>query len=186
MVRRFVVASMLLTAGLLARGGYADDKNPGDEKTEQKALSAADKRFIEDAAQAGKAEVTIGQLAAERASSDEVKTFAKRMVDDHKKFNDELKKLAEQKGVTLPDKLSNTEKAAEEHLSGLSGDKFDRAYLDHMISDHKKDVAEFKKMAQTAQDPDLKAWASKTVTTLEDHLRQAEALKKGHGGGKPT
>ncbi len=101
-------------------------------------------------------EVQLGQLATQNAKSDEVKQFGQRMVDDHTKANDQLKQLAEQKGVALPTELSAKDKSEKDHLAKLQGEQFDRAYMQHMVQDHKKDVAEFKKESTSANDPELK------------------------------
>lgn len=141
-------------------------------------LSAADKNFVMKAAEGGLAEVQLGQLATQNAQSDEVKQFGQRMVDDHTKANDQLKQVAEQKGVTLPTDLSAKDKAEKDRLSKLKGEQFDRAYMQHMVMDHKKDVAEFKKESTSAKDSDVKNFASQTLPTLEDHLKQAQQVEK--------
>lgn len=137
-------------------------------------LSAADKKFVMDAAKGGLMEVELGKVAAEKGNSPDVKQFGQRMVDDHSKANDQLKSIAEQKGVTLPTDLDAKDKAMKDKLSGLSGDQFDKMYMHHMVMDHKKDVAEFKKESNSGKDNDVKNFASQTLPTLEDHLKQAQ------------
>jgi putative membrane protein len=139
-------------------------------------LTASDKKFIKDAADGGMAEVELGKLAADKASSADVKQFGQRMVDDHSKANDKLKELAAQKGVELPSGLSAKDKATKMHLSKLSGADFDKAYMSDMVKDHKKDVADFQKESQSAKDPAVKSFASDTLPTLQDHLKQAENI----------
>lgn len=139
-------------------------------------LSAHDYKFVVDAAKGGMAEVTLGQLAAQKATDPSVKDFAQRMVQDHQKANDELTKLAAQKGATLPADTASAEKSTTEHLNNLTGADFDKAYMDHMVKDHKKDVKEFEREAKNAKDPDLQAWATKTLPILQDHLRMAESI----------
>jgi putative membrane protein len=139
-------------------------------------LSAADKAFVKKAAQGGMAEVELGQLATQKAQSEDVKKFGQRMVDDHSKANDQLKTLASEKGVTLPTDLDAKDKALKNRLSKLSGDQFDRAYMQSMVQDHKKDVAEFQKESRSAKDSDVKNWASQTLPTLQSHLQQAEQV----------
>jgi len=139
----------------------------------------ADRKFVKDAAQGGMAEVELGQLAAEKASSDDVKKFGQRMVDDHSKANDDLKQLATKKGVHVPQQLSAKDKATKARLSKLSGEQFDKAYMANMVRDHKKDVAEFRRETESAKDPDVKNFAASTLPTLEDHLKQAQSLAPG-------
>ncbi|MGZ4788268.1 MAG: DUF4142 domain-containing protein [Terriglobales bacterium] len=137
-------------------------------------LGAADKAFVKKAAQGGMAEVELGQLATQKAEGADVKKFGQRMVDDHSKANDQLKSLAEQKGVQLPTDLNAKDKALKDRLSKLSGEQFDRVYMQHMVQDHKKDVAEFQKEAKSAKDSDVKNFAQQTLPTLQDHLKMAE------------
>src|SRR4051812_29038347 len=106
-------------------------------------LPARDYKFVVDAAKGGMMEVTLGKLAAEKAMSPEVKQFGQKMADDHQKANDELMKLVSQKGATLPTDVTTGENREVEHLRNLSGADFDKAYMDHMVKDHKKDVKEF-------------------------------------------
>lgn len=138
--------------------------------------TTADTKFMKEAAQGGMAEVALGRLAVEKASSADVKKFGQRMVDDHSKANDELKQLASQKNVSLPQDLSAKDKATKSTLESLSGEQFDHAYMKDMVKDHKKDVSDFRRESRSAQDPDVKRFATQTLPTLEDHLRQAESI----------
>jgi putative membrane protein len=137
-------------------------------------LSDSDKEFVMKAAQGGMAEVTLGSLAAQKGTDAEVKNFGTRMVNDHGKANDELKALATNKGLSLPTELDADAKKTQDELSKKSGKAFDKAYIDDMVKDHEKDVAEFEKQSTAAQDPDLKAWVTKTLPTLQDHLKMAK------------
>lgn len=145
--------------------------------------SAGDRKFVEKAAAGGMAEVKLGQLAVDKGGSQAVKDFGKRMVDDHGKANDELKQLAERKNFALPTEMTSKDKATYDKLAKLSGDAFDKAYMDAMVKDHDQDVKEFKHEASASgADPDLKDWAAKTVKVLEEHQQMAHqdksALKK--------
>ncbi len=144
----------------------------------------SDTVFVKKAAEGGLAEVELGKLATEKASSDDVKQFGQRMVDDHSKANDQLKQVASQKNLTLPTDLNAKDKAQKDRLSKLSGKAFDRAYMRSMVMDHTKDVAEFKKEANSGADPDVKNFASQTLPTLQDHLKSARdvASKVGAAG----
>jgi putative membrane protein len=148
--------------------------------------SSPDRSFIAEAAAGGMAEVELGRLASQKASSSDVKEFGQMMVDDHTKANDQLKKIATGKGVTAPHALKPQDKATQERLSKLSGEAFDRAYMQHMVKDHQKDVALFRKQSTSASDPEVKQFASSTLPTLERHLQRAQALAKTVGGAGDT
>lgn len=139
-------------------------------------VAPADKDFVSEAGMGGLAEVQMGNLGVEKASSADVKAFAQRMVTDHSKANEELSQLATTKGLALPAQLDGDHKSALDHLSGLSGAEFDKAYMQHMVADHEKDVAAFQNASNTAQDPDIKGWASKTLPTLQEHLKLAQEV----------
>jgi putative membrane protein len=141
------------------------------------ATAENDKKFIREAAEGGLAEVELGKLATEKASNPEVKNFAQRMVQDHSKANEELKEVASKEGVTLPDHLNAKDKALKERLSKLNGPAFDRAYMENMVKDHKKDVAEFNRESTNGKDNDVKQFAGKTLPTLKEHLKQAESIE---------
>ena len=135
---------------------------------------ASDNAFVKEAAIGGMEEVELGNLAKQKASSNDVKQFGERMVTDHEKADDQLKQVAQQKSVTLPTALDAKHKATVDRLSKLSGDAFDKAYMKEMVSDHRQDVAAFKKESASGKDADVKQFASSTLPTLEDHLKLAQ------------
>jgi putative membrane protein len=141
-----------------------------------------DVHFAREAAQGGMAEVKLGQLAQEKGSSDTVKTFGKRMVDDHSKAGDKLKEVASHESITLPSDLSAKDQATYDRLSKLNGAAFDRAYARDMVKDHETDVAAFQKEANAGKNDSLKSFASETLPTLQDHLKQAKEMMKTVGG----
>ncbi len=142
-----------------------------------KEVSSADKKFMEEAAQGGMAEVKLGELAATKGATPEVKAFGQRMVVDHGKANNDLKALAAGKTVTLPTDVNSEQKEMYDKLSKLSGAAFDSAYVKGMVDDHEKDVAEFKKQSESATDADVKGFAAKTLPTLKSHLDQIKNIK---------
>ena len=154
--------------------------------TASRAKAVHDQTFIKEAAAGGMAEVELGNLAEQKANSPEVKSFGKRMVDDHSKANDELKTLAQSKNVPLPTSLDATDQRLKDRLEKLSGPAFDRAYMQAMVRDHKKDVNEFRRESTSATDPDVKRFAAKTLPTLEDHLKLAQDTGRAVGTSGTT
>jgi len=128
----------------------------------QNPISAKDKIFMKKAAKGGMMEVAMGKLAEQNGQSDDVKSFGKRMVTDHSKANDELKSIAQQKGIKLPSK-EPTEKWSS-----------DNAYMNMMVKDHEKDLAEFQAEARDGSDPDVKNFADKTAKVVQEHLDLAK------------
>ena len=146
-------------------------------------MTTQDRNFVMEAAMGGMMEVELGRIAAQQGMSDAVKQFGQRMVDDHSKANEELMTIASSKGITLPTTLGEKHRAHVTKLSGMTGADFDREYVKMMVSDHRKDVNEFEKQSTRGTDADLKAFATKTLPTLQEHLRMAEALPGAKGGG---
>jgi putative membrane protein len=140
-----------------------------------------DHKFVKEAAMGGLAEVELGKLAQEKATSPAVKQFAQRMVQDHSKANDQLKQVAEKEGVAVPSSLDSKHQKRIDKLSKLSGTAFDKAYIKDQLKDHKKDVSEFKDEANHGTKPDVKSFASETLPTLEQHLSMVKALDKSGG-----
>jgi len=180
MTKRFLVqtgsvlTSILLIVGIAAA---ADQTQPAVDQT-QPAGSPSAHHFLMEAAQGGLAEVTLGQMAADKGGSEEVKEFGRRMVQDHSKTNDELKTLATTVGVSLSTEMSSEAKAFQQRLENLSGAEFDRAYMDEMLEDHLKDVNAFEKQAVDGQNAQVKEWAKKTLPTLREHLALAQNTAK--------
>lgn len=147
-----------------------------EENENRGQLSPADYKFVCEAAHGGQMEVVLGQLAMQKAANPAVRDFGQRMVTDHQKANDELTKLVAQKGASLPDS-SKKEEVMKARFNKLSGADFDKAYMKDMVADHKKDVKEFQKEGEKAQDADLKSWVTKTLPTLQTHLDLSEKVE---------
>jgi len=141
-------------------------------------LGGADRQFVERAASGGLTEVEMGKMAQQKAANDQVKLFAARMVQDHTMANEELKRLAQSKGVAIPAAPSKDHHGDQDKLSKLSGLEFDRQYMAHMVSDHRKTVAEFKKASESAKDVQVKDFATKTLPKLQEHLAQAQSINE--------
>ncbi len=167
-----LVFAMSLPVGLAQA---ADSKTSSSTKTSSSKLSSADSDFIKEAAQGGMMEVELGKTAQDKASNEKVKEFGKRMEQDHSKANDELKKIASDKGVQLSSDLDKKHKSKMDKLTKLSGAEFDRQYMRDMVSDHKDDIKKFQNEADKGKDADLKKFASQTLPTLKEHLQLAES-----------
>ena len=144
-------------------------------KTWREPLS--DPQFAVKAAQGSYAQVELGRLAAQKGQSETVRSFGERMATDHAKAKQKLERIAAQENIRLPEDLDKGAKQNYEKLSKLSGPAFDRAYAQHMVKDHKKDVAEFQKEASAGKNETIRAFAVDTLPTLQDHLKQAREIK---------
>jgi putative membrane protein len=154
---------------LLAGVALAQEKRPGmPEQPGKMPLLTQDRDFIDKAAAIGMYEVKAAKLAMERGQSSQVKNTAKMLLDDHQKSNEELKTLAQKKGVTLPMTLPADMQANLDKLQKASGAEFDRMYMQQQQDGHKQAVSLFK-TATSSSDPDLRQFAQKTLPTLQQH-----------------
>ncbi len=159
------------------------NSNAMGEQTGMGNMATSDHNFLMEAAMGGLMEVELGRVAAQQGTSEAVKTFGQRMVDDHSKANQELMNLAQGKGITLPTTLDEKHQKELTKMSAMTGAEFDREYTKMMVSDHRKDVSEFEKESTRGTDADLKEFATKTLPTLQEHLKLAEALPGAKAGG---
>ena len=157
-VSQLCILALVIATTSLAGVARAETTPTGETSS----LSPNDKTFMKKAAKGGMMEVAMGKVAEQNAQSDGVKSFGKRMVTDHSKANDELKSIASKKGFQLPTK---------EHSIKWTSDK---AYMDMMVKDHEKDLAEFKEEASSGTDPDLKKFADDTAKMVLEHLDLAK------------
>jgi len=144
------------------------------------ALKDDDQTFLQHAARGGQLEVELGELAATRASKDAVQDFGKRMMEDHGKVNKQLKELASRKKVQLPNELDDDGKNKKAQMNALPPEQFDAKYVEMMVKDHEKDVADFEKQAKGAEDADVRAFAAGNLPTLKSHLEKIKALHADH------
>ncbi len=145
------------------------------------AAMSPDEAFYKDAAEGGLAEVEQGKLAQEKGQSQAVREFGALMVHDHSAANEKLKAVAASRGVDLPGSPGIAEMASIDKLKMLSGDTFDTSYVKGMVKDHEKDIAAFRREAQDGKDPDAKAFAAKTLPTLEGHLKKIRSIASSSG-----
>jgi putative membrane protein len=152
----------------------AEEQN--DENKDSDAEKDAD--FAVDVADGGLYEVQLSTMALTKATSADVKKFAQMMVDDHTKANNELKALASDKGIALPDVMR--EKKQKKYYDLERDEKkenFDKNYMDEMVQDHKDMIDKFEKEAENGKDADVKSWAAGKLATLRHHLEEAERIR---------
>ncbi len=145
---------------------------------EPTARKVDDTKFVKESALGGMAEVEMGKLAAQKGSSEAVKQFGQRMVDDHSKANQQLKQAAAKSNIEMPASLDSKHQSHIDKLAKLSGPEFDKAYLKDQVKDHEHDVDKFKDEAQYGSDPNVKQFAMATLPTLQEHLSAVKDLKK--------
>jgi putative membrane protein len=139
-------------------------------------VGPTDLKFMNETAQSGLMEVQAATIAEQKAQSEEVKNFAKKLREDHTKANEELKAVAAQKNVDLPTDMGPKHQAHIAKLQNMSDANFDRQWTKMQVDHHKKDVKEFQRHANRSMDSHVKAFAEKTLPTLQQHLQTAQSL----------
>ncbi len=128
------------------------------------------KEFLKEAAQSGVAEVNMAQIGTQKAQDPALKEVAQKLVTDHSQLNDQLKELAQKEGVTLSTEVDSKHQKMIDHLSGLSGSEFDKAFASHMAQGHKKSIAKYKKAAANTEDTEVSDLAKAALPKLQEHL----------------
>jgi putative membrane protein len=147
-------------------------------------LASGDQKMMRDIAYSNISEIATGKLALEKSQSDDVKSYAQKMIDDHTKAQQELQTLADSKGVKLPTEPDAKHKALSKVMAGLKGDAFDKRYLKQGgLNDHENTHKLLTRVQDKAKDADLKAYAAKTITVVDQHLTLAQDMAGKHGMG---
>src|ERR1700736_3905165 len=144
------------------------------------AATAKDKpseAFLKKAIEGNYAEVSMGDLAQKNGQSDGVKSFGKMLSADHAAANQKATDAAKGMGVNPPTEPNAKQKADYDKMSKLSGAAFDKMFAAHMVADHQKDIAEYKKEAKMKDAAG--EYASGQIDTLQKHLDTAKSLKSG-------
>jgi putative membrane protein len=179
-----MILSRLLTgaavAALMAQPALAQSpstQQPPAAAGGSQQLAPQDMEFASKAAGDGMAEVELGKLAQQQAASDQIRQFAKRMVDDHSATGDQLESIAGQKGIDLPQALPDEAQKLHDELQQKSGPEFDQAYMAAMVEDHRKAVELFEQEAKSGADGELVGFAEETLPTLQEHLDLAQQTR---------
>jgi putative membrane protein len=157
-------SSIIVNALLLSCSAMASDINKKDTE------------YLQKTAQGTMAEVKMGEMAQKQAADERVKQFGKRMVDDHGKDLQNLRQLADQKHLTLPEAPSRKQRKEIDKLAKLSGADFDKEYVKYEVKDHKDDVEENGKTMKRAADPDVRNFASAEYQTVLAHQKEIDGL----------
>lgn len=190
-MRRLIATSLLLLAACSRPEPTASDTAAATDATAATTVTSpagnastpppatvtpGDRNFADTAARMGMAEVQLATNVSNRAQTQEVRSFAQRMITDHNRSNQELTTLSAQKGIDPPADLDPKHKELDTKLAGLTGPQLDRAYMQAMVEDHAAAVAAFQSAAAEATDAELKAWAAKTLPVLHEHHRMAQEI----------
>jgi putative membrane protein len=148
--------------------------------TANNAASPTDQAFVQTVMESDAAEVQLGNLAQEKSQSDDVKQFGKKMAENRKRLDDQLKPIADKLAISEPKQPSKKDRQTIAKLQSLSGPQFDEEYIKAVVKDHRKDVKEFKDASQSVQDPNLQQAAKQDTNVIAAHLQAIEQIAQTH------
>ncbi|MGC4096696.1 MAG: DUF4142 domain-containing protein [Nitrospira sp.] len=137
--------------------------------------------FLQHVAACQQQEIDLGQIAEQKAESEEVKQFGARMVTDHQKTLKEIERLASKGGRQLVSQSSEKDAAMKSQLDRASGKGFDRAYIALILEEHALELKELEQRARDEKNQDVRRWAAETVPVVKGHLARAKALASSLG-----
>ena len=140
-------------------------------------LAGDDKTFAQKALAGGRFEIESSRIALDKASSGKIRDFANMMIADHGQANQELENLARKKGLSIPTTVAADSQAKLDELRQLDGDAFDTRYREMQMDAHDEAIRLFQKASKEAQDQDLRAFASKTLPTLQKHRDRLDEIQ---------
>ncbi|MBK1658880.1 DUF4142 domain-containing protein [Paracraurococcus ruber] len=179
-MRRIALGAALALglAGCAATQQAADTTVAAAKAQVNPTLSTQDATFMTEATRDGLAEVAMARLAEKYGRSPAVKRFARHMIEDHGRANQEMLALARRKDITPPETMGVAHQQTHDRLANLRGAAFDRAYVRTMLEDHQDDVREFQAQVRDGTDPEVKAFAERYLPVLQEHAQQAQRLAR--------
>ncbi|MEO8406357.1 MAG: DUF4142 domain-containing protein [Chitinophagaceae bacterium] len=154
------------------------DSSTANNPAQTISTDAESTSFMTKAADAGMAEVQMGEMAQQKAVNAKVKDFATMMIHDHSAVNDQVKALAAQRNVTLPDSVSDDHKKKMNDLMKKTGKDFDKAYVSAMVDGHKKVLDMFQDASKNVKDTEVKTLIDNTIPKIQMHLDSIQAIQK--------
>lgn len=174
MIRVALVVALTLAPGVAAAQTSTQQIEQEHKSPAETSQGNRDGDFATNSWLDGMAEVELGALAQHNAGDARVKEFGQRMTTDHAKANEQLGAIATGEQMSLPAQLDGVHASLKRKLSGMKGEAFDREYMNAMVDNHRMAVKSFELEAASGKDEALKAFATKTLPTLKEHLRMAE------------
>jgi putative membrane protein len=175
MVRHVCILILCLFFAACAQLGIGGRDGASGGQSAQRA-DGRDVKFMENIAQANLAEIATGKLAVSKAQSGEVRKFAQHMIDEHTALLSEGSQLASAKGIPVPKSPDLKHQAAAKKLEAMSGESFDRAYMQQMVTDHHQTLELLKQASSQAGDSQLRAHAQKAIPHVQQHLDMARQI----------
>jgi putative membrane protein len=177
-----LTVALATTMSLAACAGDADPYDNDVDTTVTRepmpgAAATADRGFVEDMITSNSKEIEVSQIAQQKATHPQVKQFAQDLIAEHQEAGQSLRQVATQQNLQITPDMDEVESAREE-LNELTGEEFDRAYIDMMVDAHEDAVSAVEDKVTDEANPQVQQWATKTLPTLREHLDKARQLQE--------
>lgn len=134
-------------------------------------MTEADREFLAVALASNQHEAEVVQVGMERAQSPQVKAYVEQLQRDHQQLGERIEPLAQQAGVSA----APTDAAMP--MPEGTGEEFDRAFMEMMVADHERAIADFERAANDpSYSEQVRSVAREALPSLRQHLQQAESL----------
>jgi putative membrane protein len=173
------IRTAVLAAASVCCSGTTFAAAPGAQS--DSGSSSQDKAFVEKASEGSLAEISFSKIALRKSKNDEVKTFAKKMIEDHTTLMTNMKPIADQMGLKPPTKLNKEHQMEADRLESLSGDKFDKEYITAMVGDHHKDLGEFMTQQNATSNAQLKSTVEQGTQVIRQHTEMIDQIAQKNG-----
>jgi putative membrane protein len=189
-IRGLAITAMAVTALVVT----ADDssKDPGasassSASSSKSAQNAGDKEsIIKESAKMNMATEKFAELANEKAQNPQLKQYAQKLAQDHKKSQQELEKIAQKHNVTLPTALDDKCQQEISRMQGLSGQEFDREFAKGAIEGHAMAVAHLQQASSATTDTDLRQYTQSLLSKVKEHQREGREIARAVGVDQTT
>lgn len=139
--------------------------------------------FVRRAARGNEMEVRMSQMAQDRSQNDAVRQYAERLKQDHSEANKKLTTIASDLNIQLAPPVAADQRQMPadremQRLQGMSGDQFDRQFVETQIRHHRRDIAQYEQIANDASvNPEIRQYAEQTLPALRQHLQMAQDIQ---------
>jgi putative membrane protein len=140
-------------------------------------FNAVDTDFVLTAASSNMFEIGASQMAAKHTSSADVLQLAGMMNRDHTQAMNELIALMKARGMAVPQEMSPDKQRLMDKLATNRGADFDQVYVMQAgVHAHEADITAFQQRLAVLSDPELKAWVTRNLTPMQQHLDMSRQI----------
>lgn len=186
-VASFSIFMGIVLAHVPAMAQQGQKQQDQGEQPRADQLTRFERGFLKEAAKSSRSGLDAAQIAVDKATDEDVKSYARNIISEHGQLIQQLQQVASNKGVDLP---PDKDVRLEKKMTQTSADNFDREFIKAMVKEHKEDVSRFEEATRKAKDPDVKQFAESALPSLRQNLQTAQSLQPQvqesgkRGGGK--